>query len=1549
MSDPHYLGEFQSLSAVWKKFPNGGGYGDYVTILGVRYDWDESTNSWGEDPGDVNPALPEIVNHDIDVQGTVIARDGIKTADYIPDEAGAHIDHAGNAEFRTLKADTVRVQDPLTGKLIPLAEFIKMFKTELPPDWTEYKQIPQFDDVRILAFDPISDEKFYTTIGALKKLIRDSIAAGGVGTGTFDIEILRTDDPDAIPTDNNVMSSLRTLMAIQATIAPLTGEYLSRINDDTASGLIKFLAGAEFGEFLSGILGGKGARIDELGNIEATSLALRGFLSAPEYRFNRITFVGDEIIFSDMGTIEEVELLEGRLYRLTMRLEEGDNLTFKAGDLVKGIYHYNTYGFSTSYMRVESVIDEYMEVLLVDNEDTPTLSNYPPTQFMKIARVGYAGVDFPERSRYVVASSKVGGIQVWDGCVDFLSGRIVASMDLSQAFKSQYGPLPTKDGLPYLYAAGIVTEHIIRIDYEGVPVREVYDRGAWEAGRIYYNNDENGTDDVWHLGVRWRCFASSTTEEPSWTSADWVNIEGRPNMMVVIEQYYISTSSSELVGGVWTEEIPTWEEGKYIYSRSKILYQDGSETFTDPVYVPILNGKSVTKIDVEYATSSSRQIAPTGGWQTTDPGVQPGEYLWSRTIVYYSDGTHEIFGEACISGNDGEAGKDAVAPTIIDGFWAFWDDDLNDYVVSSFSAIGDDGHSPYVDGNTGTWWEWNDATGTYQDTGFTAEGKDGVDGYSVSLSKSEHTFNYDKNGNLKGILSDGAISVEVLNGSNPHICDSLAVSPPTLDGTYRVTDILISPSTTLSYNVDRQNNIYRIIPTMIDAEEVMVTLTIVARAKGVNTTFTRQLKYQKSHDGKDGTDGEDGVDGTDGDSVVHIYRQYPTKPATPSSGVANPTGWSRNPDYSLSIVSQTNWTVNGNWYQSEELTAIGNSTTSRITFTTAKDAQTITLELWADGHATYDYVYAGNLDSAVSTSNYYKRVRAGRIIITYDVPAAGSHYIDIFWRKGIATIVGSNRGYYAIISDVKVWRSTTNVIGGVFQDWSEPQQFLIDTSTEERIYCLSKTTTAPPISDSDAYINDYIPLPCSLSSYRGDFATYRAYSIGQVVKYQLQYYKVIQTVLGTYTGNPLNTQYFEKIPGWTDNPIGANKDYPFEFVAIRKKQSDGLWGSFVPSVWSNYGIGTNYIPMGWWKSDVTYSKTDLGIPLIKKEDGTALGYSVYTLKVAASTPGTFILSEWDLVESADFIYMQQAYIERLQAQLISAVTVELKEDLSSNVTAGISGIQGSGKDLPAIWAGGTYAEAIAGTAKAIIRHDGASKFTDTEIEGKITATSGFLGALEMKSGGYIDLPPTFASRKGRLDNAGLQLVYQSGDSQKIEWYSGMGTYAGKITCNSSGRMQLSSTFGVGIGLDAYEDAITITAGAGFYSNINLNSSVVSNIRQLLQVGILNLNYTTHSLSANTNYHISNDTTLIILTSVGDGGSIYRITGPGGASPNNGDVRIIMNTSPTHYCLLKENVTNSNIKVLVNGGPWFRILQNSIVVMVYYNGYWRIQTDWGQPG
>lgn len=69
--------------------------------------------------------------------------------------------------------------------------------------------------------------------------------------------------------------------------------------------------------------------------------------------------------------------------------------------------------------------------------------------------------------------------------------------------------------------------------------------------------------------------------------------------------------------------------------------------------------------------------------------------------------------------------------------------------------------------------------------------------------------------------------------------------------------------------------------------------------------------------------------------------------------------------------------------------------------------------------------------------------------------------------------------------------------------------------------------------------------------------------------------------------------------------------------------------------------------------------------------------------------------------------------------------------------AGISGIAGVNKEDPAFWAGGSYDQAFGGTAKAIIRHDGSSKFTDTEITGTVNATSGKIGVLNVSTDGSI--------------------------------------------------------------------------------------------------------------------------------------------------------------------------------------------------------------------
>lgn len=103
--------------------------------------------------------------------------------------------------------------------------------------------------------------------------------------------------------------------------------------------------------------------------------------------------------------------------------------------------------------------------------------------------------------------------------------------------------------------------------------------------------------------------------------------------------------------------------------------------------------------------------------------------------------------------------------------------------------------------------------------------------------------------------------------------------------------------------------------------------------------------------------------------------------------------------------------------------------------------------------------------------------------------------------------------------------------------------------------------------------------------------------------------------------------------------------------------------------------------------------------------------------------------------------------------LATAVIMEMREPSTTtrgDATAGISGIQKdiNGNFLPAVWAGGTYAQAIDGLAKAIIKHNGKSKLSDTEITGVINALSGKVGVLTIEESGRVVLtdPDTHAVR-----------------------------------------------------------------------------------------------------------------------------------------------------------------------------------------------------------
>lgn len=64
-------------------------------------------------------------------------------------------------------------------------------------------------------------------------------------------------------------------------------------------------------------------------------------------------------------------------------------------------------------------------------------------------------------------------------------------------------------------------------------------------------------------------------------------------------------------------------------------------------------GVGISDTDVEYADSTSSTVAPNTGWQTTAPKWQNGHFIWSRTRIYYTNGQEKISNPVCLPSGKG--------------------------------------------------------------------------------------------------------------------------------------------------------------------------------------------------------------------------------------------------------------------------------------------------------------------------------------------------------------------------------------------------------------------------------------------------------------------------------------------------------------------------------------------------------------------------------------------------------------------------------------------------------------------------------------------------------------------------------------------------------------------------------------------------------------------------------------------------------------------------------------------------------------------------------
>ena len=328
-------------------------------------------------------------------------------------------------------------------------------------------------------------------------------------------ELVTSTDVDAELTDENIMSSLRVLAEILKNNEDLKEVFLSKINDDTARGLIKFLAGLETDGFISDLYTGAGGGIDKHGNAEFQSLAVRGSMRVLELIINRLSAIEGDQVLTESDTIESIVDLGDGTYGLYLREKwEGYFTGQVENNVIRGMINTLASGgkdYYTSWMRINSVNAplNYIEVALYPDSETPDGINYPPVELMKIARWGNQ-TDEKRQSCIYISST--------EGRITHLTGVTKPIIDAGN-YGSTFGSLPEflkSMGLPIgedeegVYIKTLVAQNIIRFDHQGNPMPTFVDRGEFDIDEDYYSgavNPDTGvyeTSDVWYLGCKWR-------------------------------------------------------------------------------------------------------------------------------------------------------------------------------------------------------------------------------------------------------------------------------------------------------------------------------------------------------------------------------------------------------------------------------------------------------------------------------------------------------------------------------------------------------------------------------------------------------------------------------------------------------------------------------------------------------------------------------------------------------------------------------------------------------------------------------------------------------------------------------------------------------------------------------------------------------------------------------------------------------------------------------------------------------------------------------------
>ena len=189
-------------------------------------------------------------------------------------------------------------------------------------------------------------------------------------------------------------------------------------------------------------------------------------------------------------------------------------------------------------------------------------------------------------------------------------------------------------------------------------------RGVYDNSYTYYWGDEVIYDDGTGYSM-YRFVSKNPVKGISPNNSNyWIIVAQRgvgiSNTDVL---YAISSSNTTAPTSGWQTTAPAWKDGYYIWSKTKVVYTDGDIVYTYAACITGGKGETgngISSIIEQYYLSSSATSLLNGSWSNSRPTWKNGWYIWTRSVINYTNGNSITTEAICVTGEKGETGDDGI-------------------------------------------------------------------------------------------------------------------------------------------------------------------------------------------------------------------------------------------------------------------------------------------------------------------------------------------------------------------------------------------------------------------------------------------------------------------------------------------------------------------------------------------------------------------------------------------------------------------------------------------------------------------------------------------------------------------------------------------------------------------------------------------------------------------------------------------------------------------------------------------------------------------------